>query len=69
MKCTFIEGNFFLSCKANKEVYVPSLFEFREYCSGKQYKMCPHFFKAIMSSWRFCKRPLKLVPPRFIGIE
>lgn len=68
-RCTFLEGNYLLSCKANKEVYVPSIFEFREYCTSKQYKMCPFFFKAVMASWSFSKRPLKLEPPRIIWIE
>jgi hypothetical protein len=69
MKCTFLDGNYLFSCRANKEVYVPSIIEFREYCLGKQYKICPIYFKAVMASWRFCKKPFKLVPPRILRIE
>jgi hypothetical protein len=68
MRCTFLEENY-LSCRAKKEVYVPSVLEFRQYCAGKQYQKCQVYFKTVMASWRFSKRPFKLLPPRIIGID
>ena len=41
MKCIFLIGNYMQSCSASREVYVPSLFEFDEYCTSGRYKFCP----------------------------
>jgi len=65
MKCPFQAGNYLLSCKANGAVYVPSLYEFQEYCKSNQYKICPLYLDATT----MYNRPAKLVPPRIVKIE
>ena len=32
-----------LSCKANREVYIPSLFELDQYCKHRQHTLCPFY--------------------------
>ena len=44
MKCPFLAGTYMFSCTANKDVYVPSQFEFEEYCKSIRHKMCPFVF-------------------------
>lgn len=46
MKCPFLKGNYLASCKADREVYVPTTFELREYCKTSQYLICPFYFRA-----------------------
>ncbi len=41
MSCRHLTGNYMLSCTARREVYVPSGFEFDEYCKSSRYKLCP----------------------------
>jgi len=43
MKCPFITGKYILSCTANEkaEVYIPSLFELKEYCETNHHTRCP----------------------------
>ena len=60
MRCTFFIGNYVFSCNAGKRVYVPSIFEMREYCKQIQYRICPHYMNAKEH------RPL---PPRIVMIE
>lgn len=43
MQCAFLTGNDRLSCKALKEVYIPSTFELDEYCRQDRYKLCPFY--------------------------
>jgi len=45
MKCPFLSGEYMLSCKALREVYVPSIFELDEYCKNIQHRMCPFYIK------------------------
>lgn len=45
MYCPFLKGSYVLSCSANKEIYVPSLFEIHEYCKSLRYKMCPFYMQ------------------------
>jgi hypothetical protein len=47
MKCPFLQGTYLLSCKASREVYVPSQFEFDEYCTHGRHTMCPFYFNAV----------------------
>lgn len=61
--CYFLEGNYLLVCKANRQVYVPSRFEMRAYCKDTQYRVCPHYLAAKQH------RPFKLLPPRLIKVE
>ncbi len=65
MRCTFLMGNYLLSCNADKEIYVPSIFEFREYCRSMRYKICPFYLNATHMD----KRQVKLEPPRIVRIE
>ena len=43
MRCPFLRGKYMLSCTANREVYIPSLFELDEYCKNGRHKMCPYY--------------------------
>ncbi len=47
MKCPFVKGTYMYSCAASNEVYVPSAFEFEEYCRSTRYKICPLYCKAL----------------------
>jgi hypothetical protein len=47
MKCPYLQGNYLQSCKATREVYIPSRFEFDEYCTHRGHKMCPSYTRAI----------------------
>jgi hypothetical protein len=46
MKCPYLEGIYFQWCKASKEHYIPSQFEFKEYCTNGGYKVCPGYYQA-----------------------
>ena len=46
MKCPYLAGTYFQWCQASKESYVPSQFEFNEYCTRDAYKVCPGYYKA-----------------------
>jgi hypothetical protein len=41
MKCSYLSGTHIVTCKANKGIYSPSLFELYEYCLSDKCKMCP----------------------------
>ena len=45
MPCPFLRGNYMLSCKALREVYIPSTYELDEYCRHGQHTMCPFYCK------------------------
>ena len=45
MNCPMLTGKYTLSCTARKEVYVPSNFEFKEYCKNTLHTMCPFYMK------------------------
>ena len=47
MQCPFITGKYMFSCKALKEVYVPSEFELGEYCRQSRHKICPFYCKSV----------------------
>ena len=49
MQCSFLEGKRILSCRSLGAVYVPSIFELKEYCTRDGHKKCP-FFSASESS-------------------
>ena len=46
MACPFLTGKYMFSCGALREVYVPSAFEFDEYCKQDRYKICPFYVKS-----------------------
>ncbi len=46
MKCPYLQGQYLQSCVASREVYVPSEFEFREYCTHSGHKICPLYFRS-----------------------
>jgi hypothetical protein len=58
--CNFREGDYLLVCKADKQVYVPTLFEMHAYCQDTQYRICPHYLNAEKRS-RFKPRPPRLL--------
>jgi hypothetical protein len=46
MKCPCLAGNYMYSCAARKEVYIPTSFEYAEYCNSERndlYKVCSHY--------------------------
>lgn len=38
MACPFLKGTVLFSCGAMREVYIPSRFEFEEYCTCAKYE-------------------------------
>ena len=53
MKCPYMAGNYTFSCVARREVYVPSAFEFAEYCNCERYerfKVCSFYMEAHTGS-------------------
>ncbi len=47
MKCPYLKGTYLESCKATREVYVPSQFEFDEYCTHNGHKVCSLYTKSV----------------------
>ncbi len=43
MQCSFLEGRRILSCRSLGAVYIPSIFELKEYCTQDKHKKCPFF--------------------------
>jgi len=44
MSCPYLWGKYLRSCSASREVYVPTVLEFHEYCSPDRYDrfcLCP----------------------------
>ncbi len=50
MKCPYLQGKYLQSCKASREVYIPSQFEFDEYCTHNGHKICPFYSKAVFAT-------------------
>ncbi len=53
MKCPYMTGTYMFSCVARKDVYIPSFFEFSEYCSSVRYerfKVCPFYMERQIGS-------------------
>jgi len=46
MKCPHLRGKYVQSCDASKAVYIPSQFEFNEYCNHDGHRICPFYIKA-----------------------
>ncbi len=44
MDCPFLTGKYMLSCTA-LAVYIPTTFEFEEYCRKTLHTMCPYYMK------------------------
>lgn len=49
MKCPYLQGKYLQSCKASKDVYVPSQFEFSEYCTNSIHTMCPLYSTSLFN--------------------
>jgi hypothetical protein len=47
MKCPFLHGKYLQSCVASREVYIPSEFEFQEYCTHSRHKICPLYSRSV----------------------
>jgi hypothetical protein len=45
MECPHFNGVFMKYCVAEKEVYIPSIYEIREYCQFIQHRVCPHYMR------------------------
>lgn len=59
MKCPHLAGNYMFSCSARREVYIPSAYEFAEYCDSARndpFKIC-----------RYYVVPAKETPPQKTG--
>lgn len=37
----YLSSSKLLSCKANKEMYIPSILELDEYCKKRRHTLCP----------------------------
>ncbi len=46
MNCPYLQGTYLQSCKASRVVYIPSQFEFNEYCTHTGHKICPYYTKS-----------------------
>ena len=60
MECPFLTGNYFKSCTASREAYVPSAFEAEEYCTNSRYTMCP-FYARRQSEYPLSRKEPALV--------
>lgn len=43
MSCCYLTGSYMLSCAARREAYIPSGFEFDEYCKSSRFSLCPFY--------------------------
>jgi hypothetical protein len=43
LKCPYLIGTCMHSCGATEEAYVPSTFEYDEYCFSMRHKLCPFY--------------------------
>lgn len=43
MECPHFAGVLMKYCAAEKAVYVPSIYEMREYCRHQQHRLCPFY--------------------------
>ncbi|MEJ2184263.1 MAG: hypothetical protein P8Y66_12200 [Nitrospirota bacterium] len=50
MKCPLLEGNYISCCHASRDIYVPSGFELKEYCTTSTYRACPLYLRARSGS-------------------
>ena len=41
--CPYLTGNYILSCKADLQVYIPSVYELEEYCKSVRHTLCPSY--------------------------
>ncbi len=46
MKCRYLQGTYLLTCNASREPYIPSQFEFIEYCMHSRHTICPFFLQS-----------------------
>ena len=46
MECQHFAGVFMKYCVAEREVYVPSIYEMSEYCKYIQHRVCRHYMRA-----------------------
>jgi hypothetical protein len=46
MECPHLAGVYMKYCVAEKELYVPSIYEMREYCKYLQHRICRHYMQA-----------------------
>ncbi len=57
MKCSYLSGNYFLTCGVEDKEYMPSSFEIQEYCKSDRHKICPLYFKVSPRAQRGRQRP------------
>ncbi len=41
--CPYLTGNYMPSCKADLQVYIPSIYELEEYCKSVRHTLCPSY--------------------------
>ena len=51
MACQYLIGVYLKSCAATQDVYIPSIFEFNEYCRGAFHTLCPLFRVRRAQEW------------------
>ena len=42
-QCRFMSGKYMMSCGRNREVYVPSSAELRDYCESPMHRLCQRY--------------------------
>jgi hypothetical protein len=57
MECPHLAGDFMKYCVAEKAVYLPSIYELREYCSHQQHRVC-QFYLRSSSTVATCNDPV-----------
>ncbi len=48
MKCPYLKHMELPTCRAGNKMYIPTLFEFDDYCTTREHKKCP-FYKGFTS--------------------
>lgn len=56
MTCQYLIGTYLNSCAATHDVYIPSRFEFNEYCRGAFHTLCPLFRVRHSQGWPITER-------------
>jgi hypothetical protein len=50
MECPHLAGELMKYCVAEKAVYVPSIYELREYCNHQQHRTCQFYARSENSA-------------------
>ncbi len=56
MACPYLKGVDLYSCSATRDVYIPSRFELREYCTSAKYEYFHLCISYSAAAWRATER-------------